>query len=377
VVLERGRVGERWRSERWDSLALLTPNWLNRLPGSAPHADRDGFLSRDAFVGHLESYARTFGAPVVEEATVLAVEAGLRVTTDVGEWSAENVVLATGAFDVPCAPAAAAAAPVEHQHVARYRSPEGLAPGGVLVVGAGASGQQIAAELARAGRDVTLAASRHARMPRRYRGRDAFAWLDAIGHLWMPAEELPPGAPRREAGLPFDGRDGGRTLDLGVLAALGVRLTGRLRGFAGRHALFAGDLVATARGADERMRRLLARIDAHAGADAPFEEIAPVVVGPGPDTLDLRAAGIRTILWATGYRREYPWLHLPVLDDGGEIVHRHGVTPWPGLYVLGQPFQTRRFSHAIGGVGRDASWLAGRIAARGGETEALPLLAAA
>ncbi|MDQ3740170.1 MAG: NAD(P)-binding domain-containing protein, partial [Actinomycetota bacterium] len=129
LVLERGRVGERWRSERWDSLALLTPNWLNRLPGAPPHADPDGFLSRDGFVGHLERYARSFGAPVVEGATVLSVTRGYVVRTDVGEWRADNVVVATGAFDVPHVPAAAQAAPVEHLHVARYRNPGALAPG--------------------------------------------------------------------------------------------------------------------------------------------------------------------------------------------------------------------------------------------------------
>ncbi len=376
VVLERGRLGERWRSERWDSLALLTPNWLNRLPGAPAIGDPGGFLSRDAFVRHLARYARSFGAPVVEETAVVSVEQGFVVRTEAREWRADNVVLATGAFDLPRVPPPAAAAPVEHLHAARYRNPDTLPPGGVLVVGSAASGQQIAAELARAGRDVTLAAGGHTRMPRRYRGRDVYEWLDAIGHLAVRVDDLPPLA-RRDPSLALDGRGGGASLDLGVLDRLGVRLAGRLRGFAGRDALFADDLAATARGADARMRRLLDRVDAFAGATAPEDEVAPVAVAPGPEALDLRAHGIRTIVWATGYRRAYPWLRVPVLDGDGDLIHRHGITPVPGLFAIGQQFQRRRSSHTIGGVGEDAAFLARAIAARAGDAAPTPLALAA
>jgi len=366
VVLERGRVGERWRSERWDSLALLTPNWMNALPGSAPHPDADGFLSRTAFAGYLARYANSFGAPVVEGTSVLSVSGdahAYRVRTQADVWHTANVVVASGGCDVPAVPSTAADAPVRSLHAAEYRRPEGLAPGGVLVVGAGPSGQQIALELRRAGRDVVLAAGRHGRMPRRYRGRDAFAWLRDVGHYEATIDAEPdPAAARRAPSFPLDGRDGGRSLDLGVLRREGVRLTGRLTGFDGERARFADDLVANAAEADASMRRHLARFDAIAG-DAPPETVAPVTVDAGPASLDLAAEGIGTILWATGYRRDYGWLDVPVTGADGEIAHRRGVTAAPGVYALGLRFQHHRDSHFVGGVGRDAVFLAERIAA--------------
>lgn len=235
VVLDRGRIGERWRSERWESLALLTPNWLNRLPGSPPHADAHGFLTREELVGYLDAYARSFAAPVREHVTVRSVErAGrrFRVQTDRRNWLAENVVIATGDADLPHLPPVAAAVPagIERLHSSAYRSPERLPPGGVLVVGAGPSGQQLALELRRSGRHVVLAAGRHARLPRTYRGRDIFEWLEALGELDRTVDELPdPAAARRGQSVPLSGRGGGEPLDLAVLQAAGVTLAGRLR----------------------------------------------------------------------------------------------------------------------------------------------------
>ena len=374
VVLERGRVGERWRSERWTSLSLLTPNWLNRLPGAPPlGSDPDGFAGSGEFVAYLDRYARSFGAPAVEGVTVLRVSRagdGYVVRTDAGTWRAANVVVASGANELPAVPAVAASAPASlaQLHSSAYRSSERLAPGGVLVVGASTTGQQIAAELLRAGRDVVLAVGRHARIPRRYRGRDVFAWFDAIGHLATTIEEMPDRrAARRAPSLPLDGRDGGTTLDLGLLADAGARLAGRVTGFAGRHVLFGDRLVDDVAEAEGRMRRLVERIDAHVdalpGPPAP-EWIAPLHVSAGPPSLDLEAEGIGTILWATGFRRSYPWLDVRVLDAAGEIEHRRGVTPVPGLYVVGQRFLHRFDSHFIGGVGRDATFIAEHICAR-------------
>src|SRR6478736_6551331 len=237
VVLERGRVGERWRSERWDSLALLTPNWANRLPLDDEPRDPDAYMSRAEFVATLERYARSFGAPLRERTTVTAVAraaTGFRVGTDRGDWETHNVVVATGDCAVPVVPWFSTSAPagVEQVHASRYRSPATLAPGGVLVVGAGPSGHQIADELARARRPVVLAVGRHARIVRRYRGRDIWAWLDALGELSRSFDELPVHVRRRaRPALPLDGREGGRTIDLGVLADAGVRLAGRLEGF--------------------------------------------------------------------------------------------------------------------------------------------------
>jgi putative flavoprotein involved in K+ transport len=374
VVLERGRVGERWRSERWDSLALLTPNWANRLPHDDAPGDPHAYASGAEFVATLERYARSFGAPVRERTTVTAVErmtTGLRVRTDRGDWHARNVVLASGDCAVPAVPWFAGSAPeaVAQLHASRYRAPAALAPGGVLVVGAGPSGHQIADELARAGRRVMLAVGGHARIVRRYRGRDIWAWLHALGDLSRSVDDVSPDARGRRAALPLDGRHGGRTIDVGVLAAAGVRIAGRLEGFAGGHALFGAGLAASVADADERLRRLLQRIDDHiaardaADAFPPPEPVAPTPV-PAPVTaLDLAGAGISTIVWATGFRRHFPWLRVAeVLGDDGGIRHDRGRTAVPGLFVLGMRWQSRMTSHQIGGVGADAAFLAQHIA---------------
>jgi putative flavoprotein involved in K+ transport len=375
VVLERGRVGERWRSERWDSLALLTPNWANRLPYDDEPDDPHAYASRSDFVATLQRYSRSFGAPVHERTTATAVERagdGFHVRTDRGEWRARNVVVASGDCAVPAVPWFAGSAPasVEQLHASRYRAPALLAPGGVLVVGAGPSGHQIADELARAGRRVALAVGRHARIVRRYRGRDIWAWLDALGELSRSLDD-PPGHARSRPrpALPLDGRQGGRTLDLGVLAEAGVRIAGRLEGFAGSHAVLGSGLEASIADADDRLRRLLGRIDGHidarvdAHAFAPREHVAPIQPPSPVRTIDLVAEGISTIVWATGFRRHYPWLRIPeVIDSDGGIRHDRGRTAVPGLFVLGMRWQYRMTSHQIGGVGADAAFLAEQIA---------------
>ena len=361
VVLERGRVGERWRSERWDSLTLLTPNWLNRLPGAPPLPDPDGYLDREGVIAHLERYAAT--APVREGTTVRRVRPtphGYHVATDRGDWHARNVVIATGDCDVPHIPGAAAAAPpwLAQLHAARYRRPDELPEGGVLVVGAGPTGQQLADELRRSGRHVVLAVGRHARMPRTYRGRDVFAWLHDAGQLDVHADEVPNlAAARRAPSFPVSG------------AGLGVVVTGRLTGFTDRQALFGSDVERELRDADRRLCRALAHIDAHiertAAAAAPAETPAPVSLGPGPARVEL-GRDVRTVLWATGYKRSYPWLEVPVLDATGELLHREGVTPAPGLFALGLRFQRTRKSHFLGGVGDDATRIAEHIVADAG-----------
>lgn len=372
VLLERGRVGERWRSERWDSLRLLTPNWLNRLPGAPAHPDPDGYLDRQGVIAYLEAYAA--GAPVRERTRVLRVRRareGYHVATDRGDWLARNVVIATGDCGAPHVPAAAADAPscVDQLHASRYRRPGRPADGGVLVVGAGPSGQQLAAELRRAGRDVVLAVGRHARMPRTYRGRDVFAWLQAMGQLDARADEVADlAAARRAPSFPLSG---GESLGLDRLARLGVVVTGRLLGFSGRDAQFAPDLERPLDDAERRLRRTLAQIDAHiehtAAAAGPPDAPPPVRLARGPARLELGSA-VRTVLWATGYRREYPWLELPVLDGAGELRHREGVTGADGLFALGLRFQRTRKSHFLGGVGEDAAHIADRILARAADS---------
>jgi putative flavoprotein involved in K+ transport len=365
AVLDRGRIGERWLSQRWDSLRLLTPNWMTRLPGwSYSGDDPDGYMRAAELAGYLGSYAASFRAPVhsgVEVESVRAAGDGYSVATSSGTWSAGNVVVATGYCDLPAEPAALRplARGIRRVSAAGYRNPDELPAGGVLVVGASASGAQIADELARAGRDVVLAVGSHTRMPRRYRGRDVMFWLDAMGLLDRGAEQVADlESARREPSLQLVGRPDGRDLDLATLQDIGVRLAGRLVGTQASTVRFAADLGGSVADADARLRRLLARIDRYAEHSAtalpPAEPPRPVPVPADLTHLDLRAAGITTVVSATGYRREYPWLQVPVLDQAGEIRQYRGATPAAGLYVVGMRFQTRRNSTFIDGARHDA-----------------------
>jgi len=363
VVLERGRIGERWFTERWPGLRLLTPNWLNVLPGATPPPDRDGFQPAREFAAGLAGYASSFGAPVREHEPVrlvTPVAGGYRVRTARRPWHARHVVVATGDCDRPRLPAAAGQAPpaVHALHAAGYTAPDALPRGPVLVVGAGPTGQQLALELANAGRRVVLAVGGHARMLRRYRGRDAFAWSTAMGLLHQDIDDV--SDPRRARAARPLVLSGHGELDLDVLRAHGVELAGRLRGLDGTRAMFAGDLRETVAEADGRLVGLLDRIDAFAGGTPPAVRFRPIVVdGDGAGEIDVRGFG--AIVWATGYRRAYPWLRAGVLDARGQIVQRRGVTALPGLYVLGLRFQARRSSHFIGGVGHDAAELAATL----------------
>ncbi len=368
VVLERGRVAERWRTERWDSVHLISPSWMLRLPGM-PYAGSapDSYLSAGGFVRHLDGYARSFCAPVLDRTTVLSVEHApgpggtrFRVRSDRGTWRAANVVVATGPYELPNVPTGLRL-DVPVVPASSYRNPETLASGGVLVVGASASGVQIADELRRAGRDVTIAVGRHTRMPRRYRGVDAYFWMEQTGRLARTIDAVvDPAAARREPSPQLVGGSelerSVADLDLGVLAATGVRVVGRLQGVDGSVARFRPDLPDTVAAADAAMRRFLDEVDAHVerggvvhhvwGADRP----APVELPPAPEHLDLRAEGIGAVVLATGQRPHFPWLRVPVLTVGGAVRQRRGVTPAPGLYVVGQRFQHRRDSATIDGA---------------------------
>jgi putative flavoprotein involved in K+ transport len=371
VVLERGRVGERWRSTTWDSLRLLTPTRLNTLPGAPdPDTDPDGFMTVSELIGHLERYARAVGAPVETGAAVRSVQracARYRVVTSVGEWTARAVVVATGHCDQALVPPMARhlAQDILQVAPAAYRNADQLPAGGVLVVGASATGAQLAEEIHRSGRPVTLSVGRHTRLPRRYRGADILVWMERAGVLTEPAAPSPSLArARSQPSLQLVGSPEGRTLDLGVLRDAGVRLVGRLRDVADSRVRFCDDLAETTAAAQATLERMLARIDPVADAHAAPPEPWPAALAsfaPSPGSLDLAAEGIRTVLWATGFRRSYPWLNVPVLDEAGEIVHDGGVTPVPGLYVLGLRFLRRRNSNFIGGVGADAADLAGHI----------------
>ena len=274
VVLERGRLGQRWRSERWESLRLLTPNWQSRLPGFRYHGkDPDGYMDMKEVVGFLEEYARSFGAPLEEGRTVLAVESvgsAYRVTTDGGTWEAPSVVVATGHCDTPLVPGLAGRLPREIVQVvpAGYRNPGQLPEGGALVVGASASGVQLAEEIHTSGRPVTLAVGHHTRLPRVYRGRDILWWLDGMGLLDESADAvLDLARSRRQPSLQLAGRPDRATLDLPTLEARGVRLVGRVTGVEGNRVTVDDDLVAHTVAADARLARLIQRIDLYATAN--------------------------------------------------------------------------------------------------------------
>lgn len=376
VVVERGRIAERWRTARWESLRLITPNWMSRLPGwSYSGADPDGYMAAPELVSYLEDYASSFAAPVHENTTVELVEAsgdGLRVVTDQRGWQARNVIVATGTENRPYVPACAGGIdPGVHQLTAsRYRGPHQVPDGGALVVGASASGVQIADELRRSGRPVTIAVGRHSRVPRRYRGRDILWWMERAGVLGQTIDQVRDARSARSApSLQLTGRSN-HPVGLDALAARGVTLAGRLTAADGRRLTFANDLPATIGAAQRRMERVLRTIDAYiahsGGAEhaGPADPPPPPAVADGPASLDVRRAGIRTVIWATGYRQDYPWLRVPALNPRGEIVHRRGVTRVPGLYVLGLRFLYRRNSTFVDGVGHDARLVATHVLRR-------------
>ena len=375
VVLERGALAHRWRTRGWDSLSLLTPRWYSRLPHwrwTGP--DPDGYMSRHELVGYLEDYALSFAAPVAEHTEVLDVRRDLGhfwITTTAGCWRADEVVLATGHNALPRLPGVAAGLGDGVRQLASddYRNPADLPGGGVLVVGASASGAQIADELAAAGREVVLAVGRHTRVPRRYRGRDVVEWLSRTGAMDRPRASLPdPARPPHEPSMQLVGRADLRELDLASLQSRGVIRAGRLATADGERVTFAPDLPATAAQADDRLRRLLGRIDVVADRDgaepAPGDVVRPARTDGAPTRLDLRAHGISTVVWATGYRRAHPWLHLPVVGADGDVVHRAGRTAVPGLHVVGAAWQTRRSSALLDGVRHDAALVTADIAAR-------------
>jgi putative flavoprotein involved in K+ transport len=376
VVLERHRVAERWRSERWDSFRLLTPNWLTRLPGmSYDGADPDGFMTRAEVVAFFDTYARSFDAPVRTGVTVSRVSRESEhwvVETDAGRFVAANVVVATGHHDQPRVPEIGRTLPphIAQLHSSRYRNPAQLPPGGVLVVGAGPSGQQIADELARSGRRVVIAAGRHRSLPRRYRGLDTYQWMDRLGAFERTVDDLPdPSVVRRAPAFVLAG--GRDDLDLRRLVAAGAVPVGRLTGIDGSTVRFSDDLAATVAAADDNARRFRASIDdlvARMGLRVDDPEAPPRPPGrwaaTAPTRLHLDHDAVRTVLWATGYRRDFTWLHAPVLDTAGEPVQHRGVTPAPGLYFLGLRWMHRRSSDAIHGVGTDAAFLAEQIACR-------------
>jgi len=379
VLLERGEVANAWRSERWDSLRLLTPNWQSRLPGYGYEGDDpDGFRDMAETVRFIERYAEVSHAPVETHTTVTSVRpggdgSGYEIVTDRGVWTARTVVIATGPCNIPNVPALAEGLPADIVQVTpkRYRNPDQLPEGGVLVVGASATGIQLAEEIQLSGRPVTVAVGEHIRLPRIYRGRDIKWWMDVIGVMDEGLEEIDNvDRARNVPSLQLVGSDDRRTLDLNRLTDLGVGLVGRLVGIRDGKAQFAGSLANQAAMSDLKMNRLLDRIDAWVeenepeGVFGPPERLEPTRVPDSPTLgMDLTAGRIRTVIWATGFRPDHSWLDVPVFDRKGRVRHCGGVVEAPGLYLVGMPFLRRRKSSLIDGAGDDARELSDQLAA--------------
>lgn len=368
VVLERGEVANSWRRERWDSLRLLTPNWQSRLPGHRYDGpDPDGYMTMGEVVEFIDRFALLSRAPVRTGTTVTSVrrtDDGYHVTTDRAELTCQTVVIASGACNQPAVPRLSQAVPATVEQVTPFSYPgaDALPDGGVLVVGASASGVQLAAELQRSGRPVTLSVGEHVRLPRTYRGRDVLWWMDASG-VWDQRYDQVPDLPRarRLASPQLAGTPERSTLDINALTALGVEFVGRSATVRDGWLLFSGGLRNVVALADLKMDRLLNTFDewaTSAGNDTDVtapERFEPTRAPASPRLrVDLRGGEIRTIVWATGFRPDYTWLDVPVVDQKGHLNHDGGVVDSPGLYALGLPVLRRRRSTFIHGIEDDA-----------------------
>jgi putative flavoprotein involved in K+ transport len=376
LVLERHRIAERWRSERWDGLKFQFPNWSVRLPEFAfPHTEPDAFSGTGAIVKFIEAYATFVDPPIrcgVEVTRMRRADdgTGFVAETSDGVIAANNVVVATGPYQRPLMPDLLRDETIFQVHASGYRNPEQLPPGAVLVAGAGASGAQIAEELLRAGRRVFLSVGQHRRLPRRYRGRDLIWWFAETGVDEVPVELR---APSR---LPpvLTGAYGGYTIDFRRFAADGITLLGRVRAARGGVIEIVADLAESLATGDAAYATFLDIIDAHIaqrGLKFPEDPAAraklpdPLCLTEPVRRLDLRAENIHAVVWATGYGLDFGWIDLPALDSRGEPLHHHGISQVPGLYFLGLQWLSRMKSAFLSGVGDDAAVLADHIAARG------------
>jgi putative flavoprotein involved in K+ transport len=375
VLLERGEVANSWQTERWDSLRLLTPNWQSRLPGYAYEGnDPNGYMRVTEVVGYLKRYAEVSGAPVQAHTKVTRVrqsDTGYAVTTDQGMWRCQTLVVASGACNIATVPVVAGGLlpGIASLTPMQYRNPESLPDGGVLIVGASATGVQLAREIRASGRSVMLAAGEHVRVPRIYRGRDIKWWMDAMGAMDLRYDAIEDiERARRLPSLQLIGTPGRENIDLNGLRKAGVEIVGRVAGLRDGKLQFSASLPNHCALADLKMNRLLTSIDAWIFATEQQDRFPashrfePTEIDPQTRLgLDLNAGSIRTVIWATGYRPDYSWLDVPIFDRKGRIRHDGGVVATPGMYVMGLPFMRRRKSSFIDGAADDAADLAAHL----------------
>ena len=376
IVFEKNRIAESWRSKRWDTFCLVTPNWQCKLPGH-PYSGPDphGFMVKDEIVEYIESYARTFQPPICEGVTVSRLRRddsdNFEATTEIGIFAADQVIVATGGYQDATVPRLAerVATAIRQIHSSDYKNPDLLPPGEVLVVGSGQSGCQIAEDLHLAGRRVHLCVGGAPRTARRYRGKDVVDWLHDMGYYDKPIHEHPQKERvRTKANHYVTGRDGGRDIDLRKFAMEGMRLYGRLKEIRGSALLFAADLQQNLDQADAVAESIKNTIDKHIEANGISAPVEPRYEPPWqPDTqmleIDYVAAGISSIIWSIGYHADYRWIELPIFDGKGYPGHHRGVTHTPGLYFLGLPWQYTWGSGRFSGIARDAEFLVEQIEA--------------
>ncbi len=368
VVLEAGEIGQRWRHERWDSLRLLTPNWLLNLPGQ-PYAgqDPDGFMHKDVLADHLTGYARTMQTPVKRNSRVHRVSMagdGYRVATAQGEWFCRAVVLATGAYAEATVPKIASSLPAGVSQVTArdYRRAADLPDGKVLVVGGSATGLQLARELATAGREVMLSVGEHVRMPRQVAGLDVYRWLARSGVLWETAEVMDDLARARRLPSPQLVGEPGHDLNLQRLQEAGVEIVGRFAGVNQGKAQFSGNLAHLSKSADLKMQRLLKRFAAAAPGELQASDLAVTPTALARPRLAAALGDeIKVVLWATGFKADYRWLDVDTFDARGRLRHQGGIAAAPGLYALGLPLMRSRASTFIAGADADTAAIAGHL----------------
>lgn len=382
LVLEQGRVGESWRSQRWDSFTLITPTWMNKLPGFPYQGDDpDGFMPRENIVAYLDQYAASFNAPLHCGIRVTAVRQqpggdGYLVEAEEMTFEARNVVLATGAYPKPKIPTASADLRVDicQMHTSEYRNPQTLPSGAVLVVGTGQSGCQIAEELHQSGRQVYLSTSSCGRVPRRYRGRDVSWWLTRMGFFDRTIDQLPSPNAAFACSPQLSGAQGGHDINLRQFAREGIILLGHLQAVQGKQIILAPDLEENLAKADAFAIQMMQAIDEYikkigmdVAANSTTDEVPSNCASSTKPilTLDLQSAGISTIMWASGYKLEFGWVQIPVFDGVGYPIHQRGVTAFPGLYFLGLHWLYKMKSAILYGVGEDAAFIASAIADRG------------